>query len=126
MIDHFNRVTNSLMENALFELVEMWENFWMQLSNGINVEEQFSVGPITFEQFRYLLLVPACFWTSYTLVFVCEIIWFHIQRIGCRTIFNRCKNRLIMTVRSVVHLFNRFQKAIFNCITRQIRKLFRK
>lgn len=126
MIDHFNRATNSLTENASLELIEMWEFFWMQLLNGIHVNEQFSFEPITFKQFQLFLIITGCQLIAFALIFVCEIIWFHIQHFEFRTVYNRCKNRLIMSARSLVRILDRFKKATFNYITQKIRKLFRK
>lgn len=81
IIDKFDQVTRSFIENGLHEFLMSFATFSIRIWSGIDhskVEQNFQ--PITFDEFYYFLVL--CFYYLLFSIFVCifEIIWFSIQQ----------------------------------------------
>lgn len=83
IVDKFNQMTISIIENGLHQFINSMEIFYRQLYSGAATNgkrHQFDFEPITFDEFYYVLITYFKHLIGILLVFVCEVTWFHIQK----------------------------------------------
>lgn len=83
VIDKFNQLTSSIMENGWLQFVNMLEKFGFQLTglaDNIGQRHQFEFEPITLDEFYYPLIVLFCHLAFVTMILIGEIILVRIQR----------------------------------------------
>lgn len=81
-IDRFNRLTRLLTENGLFKFLGSFKEFSIRVQGGANAddkEEQLEFQPITVSEFDYVLTMMFILSMSVCVIFLVEIIWFHIS-----------------------------------------------
>lgn len=93
----------SLIENGWYQFMESLNSFWIRLVNradGFIQRHQSDFQPITLDEFKYPIIVYCLHVIGITLIFMCEIIWFHIQE-RWRRFYNRCKQFVVRNIRKV-------------------------
>lgn len=87
----------SLIENGWLRFIESYDTFMFHLKTRADVfshrhEDDFQ--PITLDEFRYPIMLYCLHVIGITLIFIGEIIWFHLHRKWCQ--FYRQRRQMII------------------------------
>lgn len=107
-INRFDQLTRSMVENGWFQFIVRTQDFQFQLSGEVKSVEtsfQLTFESITLEEFYYPLIVLFIHVLGSCLTFICEMMWFYVQR-KSRQFYRHYKNIFMRTTREILLKWN--------------------